>query len=48
LVLNNEEGKKLMGEGFYYFGVMMMLLDNLIPGPMRERLVVSYIRCKGG
>lgn len=35
-----------MGEAFYLFGVMLMLLDNLIIGPVREKIIIAYFRYK--
>lgn len=36
----------MMGEAFYLFGVMLMLLDNLIIGPVREKIIIAYFRYK--
>ncbi len=36
-----------MVEMFYLYGVMLLLMDRLIPGPVREKLVVAYYRYKG-
>jgi WASH complex subunit strumpellin len=36
-----------MAEMFYLYGVMLLLMDRLIPGPIREKLVVAYYRYKG-
>lgn len=46
-ILLNTEGKRLLIEVFYLYGVMLLLLDRLIPAIARERLVVCYIRYKG-
>lgn len=43
-----EEGKQLICEAFYYFGVMLLLMDQLIEGPVRERIILCYYRNKGG
>lgn len=48
LVLQNFEGKKLFCEAFYLYGCMLLLMDNLIIGPVREKLVIAYYRYKGG
>ena len=32
---------------FYLFGVMLLLMDRLIIGPVREKLIVAYYRYKG-
>jgi len=46
-LLDNEDGKQLMSEALYLWCVMLTLLDELIPGSTREKLVVSYLRYKG-
>jgi WASH complex subunit strumpellin len=46
-VLFNPDGKQLMAEAVYLFGVMLLLLDQRIDGLIRERMLVSYIRYKG-
>jgi WASH complex subunit strumpellin len=46
-VLLIREGKQLMCECLYNFGVMLLLLDRLIPAYSRERILVSYYRYKG-
>ena len=42
------EGKQLISEAFYLFGVMLLLMDRIIPGSVRERIIVFYYRNKGG
>ena len=39
--------KQLLAESLYLYGVMLMLLDLKIPGPCRERMLMSYFRYKG-
>jgi WASH complex subunit strumpellin len=46
-VLDNEDGKQLMSEAVYMWCVMLVLLDVLVEGTVRERLVMSYLRYKG-
>jgi len=46
-LLDNEDGKQLMSEALYLWCVMLTLLDELIPGSTREKLVMSYLRYKG-
>ena len=41
------DGRQLLWEWLYNFGVMLLLLDRLIPVYSRERLLVSYYRYKG-
>jgi hypothetical protein len=36
-----------MIESVHMYGVMLLLLDRLVPALARERLVVCYIRYKG-
>lgn len=46
-ILVNNDGKQLLCEVFYLYGVMLLLLDYKIGGKVREHLIVSYIRYKG-
>ncbi|XP_037938965.1 WASH complex subunit homolog 5 [Teleopsis dalmanni] len=46
-VLQDEEGKQLMCESLYLFGVILILVDYHIPGIVRERLLISYYRYSG-
>lgn len=43
-VIANDDGKQLMAEAVYLYGVMLMLLDQRIEGLVRERLIISYYR----
>jgi WASH complex subunit strumpellin len=45
-VLFNNDGKQLMTEAIYLYGVMLSLLDMLIEGSIRERMLISYLRYK--
>jgi len=47
-ILQINEGKKLLGEAFFHYGCMLLLMDSLIPGVVREKIMVSYVRYKGG
>lgn len=47
-ILENQQGKQLMAEGFYQYGVMLFLMDHVIPGITREKMLVSIYRNKGG
>ena len=47
-LLNTLDGKQVLGESFYYLGLMLIFLDNLIPGPVRERIVICHLRIVGG
>ena len=46
-VLLDVEGKQLMSEALYLYGCMLLLLDQKIPGLVRERMLISYYRYKG-
>ena len=46
-VLLDLNGKQLMTEAFYLYGLMLWLIDDRIPGPVRERIIVAYVRCVG-
>ena len=46
-LLLDQDGKQLMCEAVYLQGVMLMLMDMQVPGPVRERLVVAHYRHKG-
>ena len=35
-----------MAETYYLFGSMLLLMDSLIIGSVREKIVISYIRSK--
>lgn len=43
-----EPGKQVLAEAYYYLGVMLILLENLIPGPVREQIVTLHVRIMGG
>ncbi|KAJ5073715.1 wash complex subunit strumpellin [Anaeramoeba ignava] len=45
--LMDADGKQLMCEIIYLFGVMLLFMDQKIPGPIRERLLVAYFRYQG-
>ncbi|XP_034655420.1 WASH complex subunit homolog 5 [Drosophila subobscura] len=47
-VLQDEEGKQLLCETLYLYGVILLLLDYHICGDVRERLLISYYRYSGG
>ena len=46
-VLLDEDGKQLMCEVLYLYGVLLLLMDAKIDGAVRERIVVAYYRHKG-
>ena len=41
------DGKQLLSEAVYLYGVMLLLLDQKIEGVIRERMIVSYMRYQG-
>jgi WASH complex subunit strumpellin len=43
----NQDGKQLIAEALYLYGVMLLLLDLKIPGIIRERMLMSYYRYMG-
>ncbi|EGD78585.1 hypothetical protein PTSG_09277 [Salpingoeca rosetta] len=43
-VLSDTDGKQLLTEALFLYGVMLTTVDQRIPGPVRERLIVSFHR----
>jgi hypothetical protein len=46
-VLLDVDGRQLLCEGLYLYGVMLLMLDSRLPGCVRERLIVAHYRHKG-
>lgn len=46
-VLINQDGKQLLSESLYLYGVMLLVMDMKIYGIVRERIMVSYYRYSG-
>eukprot|EP01064_Diplonema_japonicum_P020497 TRINITY_DN2999_c3_g1_i1.p1 TRINITY_DN2999_c3_g1~~TRINITY_DN2999_c3_g1_i1.p1 ORF type:complete len:1160 (+),score=247.44 TRINITY_DN2999_c3_g1_i1:53-3532(+) len=46
-ILVNQDGKQLMAEALYLYGVILLQIDVKIPGRVRERMLISYLRYKG-
>ena len=46
-MLKETDGKQLLGEALYLYGVMLLQLDYHIPGLVRERLLVAFNRWRG-
>jgi WASH complex subunit strumpellin len=46
-VLLDVDGRQLLCEGLYLYGVMLLMMDCKLPGPVRERLIVAQYRHKG-
>ena len=45
-IMQEKEGKRLLIEAYSNYGVMLLLLDRLIPAIARERMMVCYVRYK--
>ena len=48
VILSDAEGKVLLIECIYHYGVMLLLLDRLFPSIARERIISCYIRYMSG
>lgn len=46
-VLSDEVGRRLVCEAVYLWGVLLITMEHYLPGPVRERLVISYHRMVG-
>ncbi len=46
-ILTHKDLRPLFCESVFSAGVMLLLIDRLIPGPIREKIIVSYYRYKG-
>ena len=46
-VLLDEDGKQLICEVLYLYGVLLLLMDARIDGAVRERMLIAYYRHKG-
>lgn len=45
-MLLNTDGKQLLSEALYLYGVLLLLVDERIEGIVRERMLISYLRYK--
>lgn len=43
-VLLDVVGRQLLCEGVYLYGMMLILMERYFQGPVRERLIIAYIR----
>eukprot|EP00986_Skeletonema_menzelii_P002865 scaffold837_cov217-Skeletonema_menzelii.AAC.1 len=43
-VLLDQEGRALLCEAVWLYGVILILLERLLPGPIRERLIIAHFR----
>lgn len=46
-ILKDTESRQLLVESLSLFGTMLLLLDECFDGPVRERVVVTFLRSKG-
>eukprot|EP01061_Rhynchopus_euleeides_P006910 TRINITY_DN15897_c0_g1_i1.p1 TRINITY_DN15897_c0_g1~~TRINITY_DN15897_c0_g1_i1.p1 ORF type:complete len:1161 (+),score=596.63 TRINITY_DN15897_c0_g1_i1:141-3623(+) len=46
-ILVNQDGKQLMAESLYLFGVILLQLDQKIPGNTREKMLITFMRYRG-
>lgn len=44
----DEQGRQVLAESYYNLAVILILLDNLIPGEVREKMVTLHVRIMGG
>jgi len=45
--VSSQSSCALLAEGLAQYGVMLLILDIIIPGPVREGIIVSYYRYRG-
>eukprot|EP01035_Chromulina_nebulosa_P017771 gene17771-23373_t len=43
-ILDDVNGKQLLSESLYLYGVMLLLMEELIPGHIREKILISLYR----
>jgi WASH complex subunit strumpellin len=46
-IVQNVNGKQLMCEMLYLYGVMLLFLEEHIPGPIREKMMIAIYRFNG-
>ncbi|KAL9189378.1 hypothetical protein ACHAXT_009053 [Thalassiosira profunda] len=46
-VLLDNEGRALLCEAVWLYGVLLIAMERLLPGPVRERLIIAYFRLFG-
>lgn len=46
-VLLDNNGRQLLCEAVYLYGLILLLMDRFIPGPVRERIIVAFFRYCG-
>ncbi len=47
-ILQETDGQQLLSEGLYLYGVMLLLLEEKIPGYVREKMMIAEYRSHGG
>ncbi len=47
-IMQELDGKQLLTEGLYLYGVMLLLLEERIPGYIREKMMIATYRIHGG
>jgi WASH complex subunit strumpellin len=47
-VLLEDDGRELLCEGVWLYGVILIMVERYLPGPVRERLIIAYFRFCGG
>jgi len=47
-ILQEADGQQLLSEGLYLYGVMLLLLEEKIPGNVREKMMIAIYRSNGG
>jgi WASH complex subunit strumpellin len=46
-ILMSKDIRHFLCESIFQYGVMLLLMDRLMPGPIREKIIISYYRYKG-
>eukprot|EP00948_MAST-09A_sp_MAST-9A-sp1_P002733 g2733.t1 len=46
-IMLNTDGKQLLTEAFFLYGVLLWLLEERLPGPVREKMLVVHLRFTG-
>jgi WASH complex subunit strumpellin len=46
-ILLDTDGKQLMCEALYLYGTMLLLLEQRIPGSIREKMIIALYRSVG-
>lgn len=47
-ILDDSDGKQLIAEALYLYGNMLLMLEDKIPGYIREKMLVAIYRSQGG